>query len=85
MAHAQTPRQSDAADVQRVEEHRVADVQNEDDENGGTDGRGRRRYQIRPESPRRTDLMGVNSTWWMALGWLILILLIVFPFPFWSW
>jgi hypothetical protein len=30
------------------------------------------------------DLMGFNSTLWMALGWLIVILLVVFPFP-WAW
>ena len=82
MAHLHTTGQSGPADVQTVEEHQVADPRNED-ENGGTDGRGRRWYHFRPEPPRRTDLMGVNSTWWMALGWLILIGLIVFPFPSW--
>jgi hypothetical protein len=25
--------------------------------------------------------MGFNSAWWMALGWLVVILLLVFPFP----
>ena len=46
--------------------------------------RARRWQQVRPRPRRRTDLMGFNSTWWMALGWLIVILLLVFPFP-WVW
>jgi hypothetical protein len=32
---------------------------------------------------RRADLMR-NSKIWMALGWLLVILLLVFPFP-WAW
>jgi hypothetical protein len=48
------------------------------------DGRGRRWSQFRPQPRRRTDLMGFNSALWMALGWLIVILLVVFPFP-WVW
>ena len=70
--------------VQIVEEHDVGDPHREQD-NGGDDRRGRRWYHLRPDPRRRTDLMGFNSTWWMTLGWLILILLVVFPFPFWSW
>jgi len=27
--------------------------------------------------------MGFNSTLWMGLGWVILILAVVFPFPWW--
>jgi hypothetical protein len=50
-----------------------------------TDERGRRWYHPRPKPRRRADLMGFNSTLWMAIGWLILILVIIFPFPFWSW
>jgi hypothetical protein len=48
------------------------------------DDRGRRWHHLRPQHRRRTDLMGFNSTFWMALGWLIVILLVVFPFP-WGW
>jgi hypothetical protein len=44
--------------------------------------RGRRWYHLRPEPRRRTDLMGFNSTWWMVVAWLILILAIL-PFPWW--
>ncbi len=50
-----------------------------------TDEGIRRWYHLRPKPRRRSDLMGFNSTLWMAVGWLILILVIVFPFPFWSW
>jgi hypothetical protein len=46
-------------------------------------GRGRRWYHLRPEPRRRTDLMGFNSTWWMAVGWLIVIVLLVSPYPWW--
>jgi hypothetical protein len=53
------------------------------DDTEATDNRGRRWYHVRPEPRRRTDLMGLNSTWWMAVVWLILILLVVFPFPWW--
>ncbi len=43
----------------------------------------RRWYHLRPEPRRRADLMGFNSTFWMALVWLIVIVLIVYPFPWW--
>lgn len=84
MSHTHAAVQSGSGDARIVEEHDISDPHEEDD-NGGTDSRGRRWYHLRPEPRRRTDLMGFNSTWWMALGWLILILLVVFPFPFWSW
>ena len=44
---------------------------------------GRRWHHFRPEPRRRTDLMGFNSTWWMTLVWLIVIVIAVFPFPWW--
>jgi hypothetical protein len=53
------------------------------DNKAGAD-RGRRWYRLRPEPRRRTDFMGLNSTWWMALGWLGLLLALAFPFP-WLW
>jgi hypothetical protein len=55
-----------------------------DHEERSDGGRGRRWYHLRPEPRRRTDLMGFNSAWWMAVGWLIVILLVIFPFPWWS-
>lgn len=45
---------------------------------------GRRWYHLRPEPRRRTDLMGFSSTLWMAVGWLIVIVVIFFPFPWWG-
>jgi hypothetical protein len=46
--------------------------------------RGRRWQHVRPHPRRRTDFMGFNSALWMALGWVLVILLVVFPFP-WVW
>ena len=84
MSYTHPAVQSGPGDDQIVEKHHITNPRGEDDD-GGTDRRGRRWYHPRPEPRRRTDLMGFNSTWWMALGWLILILLVVLPFPFWSW
>jgi hypothetical protein len=47
------------------------------------DDHGRRWYHLRPQPRRRTDLMGFNSTWWMVLAWLVVIVLIVYPYPGW--
>jgi hypothetical protein len=33
------------------------------------------------EARRRTDLMGFNSTWWIVLAWIVLIILIFLPVP----
>jgi hypothetical protein len=44
---------------------------------------GRRWYHLRPKPRRRAVLMGFNSPFWMALVWLIVIVLIVYPFPLW--
>jgi hypothetical protein len=44
---------------------------------------GRRWYQLRPKPPRRSDLMGFNSTYWMVLIWAVIIVLIVSPWPWW--
>ena len=41
-----------------------------DDEIDATDDPGRRWYHP-------------NSTWWMALGWPLLIVVALFPFPWW--
>ena len=50
---------------------------------GAIDDRRRRWYHIRPEPSRRTDLMGFNSTWWMVLVWIIVIVLLFYPGPYW--
>jgi hypothetical protein len=45
--------------------------------------RQRRWFHVRPQPRRRTDLMGINSTWWMVVGWILVILVLLFPFPWW--
>jgi hypothetical protein len=55
-----------------------------EDEIDAAEGRRRRWYHLRPKPRRRTDLWGFNSTWWMALGWPLLIVFAVSPWPWWS-
>jgi hypothetical protein len=50
---------------------------------GGSDNHGRRRYHLRPDPRRRTDFFGFNSSWWMAVTFVFVILAILFPFPWW--
>ena len=57
-------------------------VQHMPDADEATDP-GRRWYHLRPEPRRRTDLMGINSSFWMVLAWALVILLIVSPWPWW--
>jgi hypothetical protein len=82
MSDTQEAAQGGRRDPRVVEEHHIAGAHGAD-EVEAVDGGGRRWYHLRPEPRRRTDLMGFNSTWWMALGWLIVILLALFPFPWW--
>ena len=84
MSRTQRTAQGGPGDARVTEEHRRTGPHGEDVVEG-TDDRGRRWYDLRPEPRRRTDLMGFNSTLWMALGWLIVILLLVFPFPWVVW
>ena len=44
--------------------------------------RGRRWYHLRPEPRRRTDVMGLNTTWW-AVFWFIVIVALVEPWWWW--
>jgi hypothetical protein len=83
MSDTQEAAQGGRRDTRIVEEHHIAGAHGED-EIEAIDDRGRRWRQVRPQPRRRTDLMGFNSTWWMALAWLLVILLVVFPFP-WVW
>jgi hypothetical protein len=71
-------------DTRIVDEDHIAGAHGEDGIEA-IDDRGRRWYQVRPQPRRRSDLMGFNSRLWMALGWLIVILLLVFPFPWVVW
>lgn len=69
-------------------DHRIADehkimAPHHHDATEATDNRDRRWYHLRPQPRRRTDLMGISSTWWMVLLWLILIVLLVYPGGWW--
>jgi hypothetical protein len=82
MSDMQEAAQGGRRDTRTVEEHHIVGPRGED-EIEAIDDRGRRWHHFRPDPRRRSDLMGFNSTLWMALGWLIVILLLVFPFPWW--
>ena len=82
MAHTRETTQGGLDDARIIEERRIAGRRDEG-ETDASDGGGRRWHHLRPNPRRRTDLMGFNSTWWMAVGWLIVIVLVVFPFPWW--
>jgi hypothetical protein len=84
MSDTQEAAQGGRRDTRIVEEHHIAGSHGED-EIDAIDDRGRRWHQVRPQPRRRPDLMGFNSALWMALGWLIVILLLVFPFPWVVW
>jgi hypothetical protein len=82
MSHTQQVPQSDRQDARIAEEHHIASPRGEDRAEA-TDERRRRWYHLRPEPRRRTDLMGFNSTWWMAVVWVMAILVVAYPFPWW--
>ena len=82
MSHTRGAAQGGPRDARIGEEHHSAGPHVED-EIEGADDRGQRWYQLRPEPRRRIDFMGFNSRWWMALGWLVLLILVAFPFPWW--
>ena len=48
-----------------------------------TEDQRRRWYHLRPKPRRPSDLWGFNSTWWMALGWPLLIVFALSPWPWW--
>ena len=54
-----------------------------EDEIDAIDEGGRRWYHLRPKPRRRTDLWGFNSTWWMVLGWPLVIAFAISPWPWW--
>jgi hypothetical protein len=83
MPHTRETPPSGRRDTRIADEDHIAGPHGEDEIEAVDDG-GRRWHQVRPQPRRRSDLMGFNSRLWMALGWLIVILLLVFPFP-WVW
>jgi hypothetical protein len=82
MSRTRHARQAGRGNLRILEAHDLADPHDQD-EIEATDDRGRRWYRLRPKPRRRTDLWGFNSTWWMALGWVIATLVAVSPFPWW--
>jgi hypothetical protein len=82
VSHTRQAPQALSGDARTIEERDLAGPPRED-EMEATDDRGRRWYRLRPNPRRSTDLWGFNSTWWMALGWVIVILLAVSPFSWW--
>ena len=82
MSHTQKGPHSDRREARIAEEHHIAGPHRED-EAEATDDHRRRWYHLRPEPRRRSDLMGFNSTCWMALVWVIVILVVAYPFPWW--
>lgn len=78
MSRTRQSRQAGCGSIRIVEAHDRADRHDRDGIEA-TDDRRRRWYRLRPKPRRRIDLWGFNSTWWMALGWAILIVLAVVP------
>jgi hypothetical protein len=81
MSHTQEASQGAPGDARSIDKYQIADPHGED-EIQATDDRARRWYHLRPQPRRGTDLMGFNSTWWMAVAWLIVIVVLVEP---WWW
>jgi hypothetical protein len=82
MSHTRQAPQAGPGDPRIIDHHELAGPEGED-EIETTDDRGRRWYHLRPKPRRRTDLWGFNSTWWMALGWPLLIIFAISPWPWW--
>ena len=83
MPQTQEAAQGGPGDARIIEEHHIPGPQGED-RIEALDDRRRRWYHLRPEPRRRSDLMGFNTTWWMVLGWIVLIVLLVYQAP-WGW
>ena len=71
-----------AGDARIIKDQRLARRDGENEIEATGDGE-RRWYQLRPKPRRRSDLWGFNSTWWMALGWPLLIVFAISPWPWW--
>jgi hypothetical protein len=76
------PPDAPAGEAPIIAAHDLAGPDGED-EIDATDGRERRWHDLRPKPRRPTDFWGFNSSWWMVLGWPLLILLAISPWPWW--
>lgn len=81
MSSARENASSDPGGAKIIEEHQIVGPDGEE-EIEAVDDQGRRWYHLRPEPRRRTDFMGFNTTWWVVL-WIIAVVLLIFPFSFW--
>jgi hypothetical protein len=82
MAHTRESPQGGPDDAPIIDDHPIAG-RHDEDQIDASDRGGRRWYDLRPKPRRRSDLMGFNSTWWMAVVWVIAILVLASPFPWW--
>ena len=76
------PPDGPAGEAPILEVHQLGRSDGED-QTDATDAGHRRWYHLRPKPRRSTDLWGFNSTWWMVLGWPLLIVFAVSPWPWW--
>ena len=77
------PRRTRSRSASRTRPHEEESLCPHTEEHRRRRDRRRRWYDLQPEPRRRTDFMGFNSTWWMAMGWLVLLIVVAFPFPWW--
>jgi hypothetical protein len=82
MSRTQEAPHAHASDARISDDHDVTGPQDEDEVDATAD-RGLRWYHPRPKPRRRTDFMGFNSEWWMALGWIVVLIVFAFPYPWW--
>ena len=76
------PPDGPAGEAPILEAHDLARSEGED-QTDATHAGQRRWYHLRPKPRRSTDLWGFNSTWWMVLGWPLLIVFALSPWPWW--
>jgi hypothetical protein len=82
MTHTQQGPRAERLDARIAKEHHIASPPGEHRAEA-TDARRPRWYHLRPQPRRRTDLMRFNFTWWMAVVWVVVILVVAYPFPWW--
>jgi hypothetical protein len=82
MSHTRQAPHAGPGDYRIIGDHDVAGPGGEDEIDAIGRG-GRRWHHLRPKPRRRTDLWGFNSTWWMVLGWPLVIAFAISPWPWW--
>jgi len=82
MSRTQPASQETARTTRISGDHDLASPDREHEIDATDDG-ARRWYHLRPKPACRTDLWGFNSTWWMVLGWPLLVVFAISPWPWW--